>query len=165
MSEAWACVEHDSPLGVLLLVKRDGALTHLSFENEHEMLRATLEDTLGSPTSPTPELFDRERRQLDEYFAGSRETFTLTTHQTEHPNFRQRVQHALRQIPFGTTVSYGTLASLVQSPRAARAVGTACATNPLPIVQPCHRVLAADGSLGGYSGGLWRKELLLALER
>jgi O-6-methylguanine DNA methyltransferase len=103
-------------------------------------------------------------RQLREYFAGRRDAFDLpldlagTAHQ-------QRVWQALQRIPFGRTLSYGQLAAQLGAPRGARAVGRACATNPVPVVVPCHRVVGGDGELHGYDGGLWRKQRLLELER
>ncbi|KEZ75854.1 methylated-DNA--[protein]-cysteine S-methyltransferase [Salinisphaera hydrothermalis] len=107
--------------------------------------------------------FEAARQQLDEYFAGQRQTFDLAL----APNgtaFQQRVWAALADIPFGHTENYGELARRIGSPRAARAVGLANGRNPIPIIVPCHRVIGADGSLTGYGGGIERKRWLLQHE-
>lgn len=105
-------------------------------------------------------------REIEEYFAKHRQTFDLTLDLSLSLSrgFRQLVQTRLPEIGYGQTRSYRDVAELVGNPRAVRAVGTACATNPLPIVVPCHRVLRADGTLGGYIGGLEAKTALLDLE-
>jgi methylated-DNA-[protein]-cysteine S-methyltransferase len=102
-------------------------------------------------------------RQLLEYFAGARTTFDLLLAPSGTP-FQQSVWAALRTIPYGTTASYAEVAELVGRPRAFRAVGQANGANPIPIIVPCHRVIAAGGGLGGYSGGLGVKMQLLAVE-
>jgi methylated-DNA-[protein]-cysteine S-methyltransferase len=102
-------------------------------------------------------------RQLREYFAGRRSSFDLSLDLAGTP-YQRRVWSALRGIRFGRTVSYGELAAQIGAPHGARAVGRACATNPAPVVVPCHRVVGGDGSLHGYDGGLWRKQRLLELE-
>ena len=104
------------------------------------------------------------RQQLEEYLAGERREFSLVIG-VRGTTFQIRVWLALREIPYGETISYLKLAERVESPRAFRAVGQANGRNPLSIVVPCHRVIAADGSLGGYGGGLERKRILLALEK
>jgi methylated-DNA-[protein]-cysteine S-methyltransferase len=103
------------------------------------------------------------RQQLEEYFAGTRRVFTLELlpHGTA---FQQRVWRALQAIPFGTLRNYGDIARAIGQPNATRAVGQANGRNPLPIVVPCHRVIASDGTIGGYTGGLGIKHRLLALE-
>ena len=101
--------------------------------------------------------------QLEEYFAGARTGFDLELRPDGSP-FQQRVWAQLREIPFGSTISYSELARQVGDPSAVRAVGGANARNPLPIVVPCHRVIGADGSLTGFGGGLERKRWLLAHE-
>jgi len=104
------------------------------------------------------------RRQLVEYFAGRRTVFELELNPVGSA-FQQRVWQALTRIPYGDVCGYGELAKRVGNPRAARAVGQANGANPIPIIIPCHRVVAGDGSIGGYSGGLAVKRYLLALER
>jgi methylated-DNA-[protein]-cysteine S-methyltransferase len=101
---------------------------------------------------------------VDEYFDRRRRTFDLPLDLSLSRGFRQLVQRHLPEIGYGETRSYREVAELVGNPKAVRAVGTACATNPLPVVVPCHRVLRTDGSLGGYIGGLEAKTTLLQLE-
>src|SRR3954469_23237092 len=103
-------------------------------------------------------------RQLEEYFAGRRTAFELPLDLRLAAGFRRPVLTQLRQVGYGTTASYATVAAAAGSPRAVRAVGTACATNPLPVVVPCHRVVRSDGALGNYVGGVAAKRTLLALE-
>jgi methylated-DNA-[protein]-cysteine S-methyltransferase len=104
--------------------------------------------------------------ELDEYFAGRRRRFTVPVDLGSVPaSFRRQVLETLhRDVPYGETVSYGELAVMAGRPRAARAVGSAMAANPVPIVVPCHRVLASGGKIGGYGGGLDLKRILLAIE-
>lgn len=102
-------------------------------------------------------------RQLREYFAGKRRRFDVPLHM-EGTDFQRRAWAAMRRIPYGTTISYTRQAERIGSPRATRAVGTANGANPIPIIVPCHRVIASDGSLGGYALGLAMKRRLLALE-
>ncbi len=145
---------HDTPVGpVILAAREDGALTHLQFAERFSPAEEWRE-------SPAP--LDAVRRQLDEYFAGRRRVFELrlAPHGT---SFQRRVWRALQAIPFGETITYGELARRVGKPRAARAVGAANGANPIAIIIPCHRVVAANGS-GGYAGGLSIKRSLLALE-
>ena len=101
--------------------------------------------------------------QLDEYFSSNRKSFSLK-YSIFHTNFRKNTLKAVEKIPFGQTKSYGEIAGLICKPKAARAVGTANAKNPLPIVIPCHRVIAKNGNLGGYRGGLDMKIKLLEFE-
>ena len=141
-----------SPVGALTLFEHAGAIT--------DVLWAT-SDRLRNGR-PTP-LLAEARDQLTTYFAGRLRQFDLPLAPQGTP-FRQKVWAAMRTIPYGATASYGDLALLTDS--APRAVGGACGANPIPILIPCHRVLAADGGLGGYSGGggLATKMQLLALE-
>jgi O-6-methylguanine DNA methyltransferase len=106
---------------------------------------------------------DAARRQLREYFAGRRSRFELAL-DLEATAFERCVWRALLKIPFGNTQSYRETAARLGTPGAARAVGRACAANPVPVVVPCHRVVGSDARLHGYGGGLWRKRLLLELE-
>lgn len=155
----------DSPVGTLLLAATERGLVRVAFEREG--LDAVLE-TLASDLSPrvlqTPQRLDAAARQLEEYFAGSRTAFDLPLDRALSQGFRGQVHTYLPQIAYGHTASYGEVAAAVGSPRAVRAVGSACATNPLPVVVPCHRVLRSDGSVGGYLGGSAAKTTLLELE-
>jgi methylated-DNA-[protein]-cysteine S-methyltransferase len=112
-----------------------------------------------------PARLDEPARQLDEYFAGTRHSFDVPLDHALSGGFRARVQHSLPDIGYGRTATYAEVAAAVGNPKAVRAVGTACATNPLPVVVPCHRVLRSDGTLGGYVGGAAVKRELLELER
>lgn len=138
-----------SPVGPLTLFAEDDSLTALVYG-----------DYGGYDDIP---LFREARRQLDEYFEGQRQDFHLPL-RPEGTEFQKKVWQVLCRIPYGQLISYRELAARVGSPRAFQAVGQANGHNPLPILIPCHRVIAADGTLGGYSGGLERKRFLLHLE-
>lgn len=148
---------HDSPIGALLLTARGGRLTGLHMEASNH------------PVAPGPdwvrdeEPFGEACRQLDEYFAGERREFRLLL-APGGTAFQRRVWAALCEIPFGETASYGDVARRIGAPRAVRGVGGANGRNPIAVVIPCHRVIASDGTLGGYGGGLERKRFLLDLE-
>ncbi|MFJ1755465.1 methylated-DNA--[protein]-cysteine S-methyltransferase [Kitasatospora sp. NPDC088134] len=155
----------DSPVGPLLLAATPRGLVRVAYATEdHDRVL----DTLGHKLSPrvlrAPRRLDAAARELDEYFTHRRRTFDLPLDLSLSKGFRQTVQRHLPEIAYGQTRSYRQIAELVGNPRAVRAVGTACATNPLPVVVPCHRVLRTDGTLGGYIGGLDAKTALLALE-
>jgi methylated-DNA-[protein]-cysteine S-methyltransferase len=155
----------DSPLGPLLLAASAAGLVRVAYESEgHDHVL----DVLASRVTPrilrAPHRLDTAARELDEYFAGRRRTFDLPLDRSLSTGFRRLVLQQLPEITYGHTASYGEIARAVGSPRAFRAVGTACATNPLPIVIPCHRVLRADGTLGEYVGGPVAKSALLHLE-
>jgi methylated-DNA-[protein]-cysteine S-methyltransferase len=155
---AWATT--DSPVGPLVL---DAGLIRISFDGDLSML-----DDLAAKVSPrvleAPARLDDVRRQLDEYFSGSRRVFDLPIDRSLSSPFYRRVLEALFDVPYGRTVHYVDLARIAGSPGATRAVGTAMRTNPIPIIQPCHRVLPSDGTLGNYAGGVARKQALLAHE-
>jgi len=104
------------------------------------------------------------RRQLDVYFSGKQVNWKITLDVSSGTEFQQVVWSALRRIPYGQTITYGQLAQRIGKPGASRAVGTANAANPLPVIIPCHRVVAGNGRLGGFSGGLHIKQALLRLE-
>lgn len=156
----------DSPVGTLLLAMTPVGLVRIAFEREGF---DSILDTIAGKVSPrilnAPGPLDPTARQLDEYFAGRRHAFELPLDYAMSAGFRQAVQQVLPSIAYGHTASYKEIAEKVGSPNAVRAVGTACATNPLPVVVPCHRVLRSDGSLGGYVGGTEAKTTLLTLER
>jgi methylated-DNA-[protein]-cysteine S-methyltransferase len=155
----------DSPLGPLLLAATSGGLVRVGFDGEgHDAVLAALADRVSPRVLRAPARLDRAARQLDEYFAGRRRTFDLSVDLRLAHGFRRGVLEHLRSIPYGGTESYATVARAVGSPRAVRAAGSACASNPVPVVVPCHRVVRSDGSIGGYRGGSDAKRLLLALE-
>jgi methylated-DNA-[protein]-cysteine S-methyltransferase len=139
----------DSPVGPLTVTERDGALTEI--------------DWRGDANGDASPLLAKAQRQLGAYFAGELTDFDLPVAPDGTPH-QQKVWRAMQKIPFGSHQSYGALSTTIGS--SARAVGTACGRNPIPIVIPCHRVLAAGGRIGGYSGsgGTATKRYLLSLE-
>jgi methylated-DNA-[protein]-cysteine S-methyltransferase len=155
----------ETPVGELLLAATTEGLVRIAYASED--LDSVLQ-ILATKISPrilqAPRRLDAAARQLDDYFAGRRTTFQLPLDLRLSTGFRRSVLEHLRGIAYGTTASYATVAAATGHPTAVRAVGSACATNPLPVVVPCHRVLRSDGSLGGYLGGLAVKRTLLELE-
>jgi methylated-DNA-[protein]-cysteine S-methyltransferase len=155
----------DSPVGQLLLAASERGLLRVAYASEnHDHVLAVLADRLSSRILYSPGRLDAAARELDEYFARQRRYFDVPLDLSLSRGFRQLVQQRLPEIGYGQTRSYRDVAELVGNPKAVRAVGTACATNPLPVVVPCHRVLRTDGSLGGYIGGAEAKATLLNLE-
>lgn len=155
----------DSPVGTLLLAATTTGLVRVAFEREgFDAVLESLATTLGPRVLRAPRRLDVAAEQLDDYFAGTRTAFDLPLDRALSHGFRGQVHTYLPQIAYGHTASYQEVAAGVGNPRAVRAVGSACATNPLPVVVPCHRVLRSDGSLGGYLGGPEAKTALLALE-
>ncbi|WP_029137396.1 methylated-DNA--[protein]-cysteine S-methyltransferase [Nakamurella lactea] len=151
----------DSRLGVLTLVADGDALTGLYFPgHRHRPERAAFGRAVVAQHDP---LFAEAARQLRDYLDGARSEFDLPI-RTDGDPFDQRVWQLLRDIPYGTTTSYGKLAAELGDARQARRVGQAVGRNPLSVVIPCHRVVGADGRLTGYAGGLHRKAFLLELE-
>src|ERR671912_3058075 len=156
----------DSPLGLLLLAATEQGLVRLAYEREdHDQVLQALAAKVSPRILRAPGRLDDISRQLDDYFAGSRRTFDVPLDLRLSAGFRRQVLDHLRTIGYGQTESYTAVAAAAGRPRAVRAVGSACATNPVPVVVPCHRVLRTDGTLGGYIGGLGAKRTLLALER
>jgi methylated-DNA-[protein]-cysteine S-methyltransferase len=155
----------DTPVGALLLAATERGLVRIAFDREdHDSVLASLATVLSPRILRAPDRLDSATRQLGEYFDGHRTRFELALDHALSRGFRAQVHRFLPDIAYGHTQTYTEVALHVGSPRAVRAVGTACATNPLPVVVPCHRVLRSDGSLGGYLGGLEAKTRLLALE-
>ena len=158
--------EIDSPVGVLVAGVTDDGVCLLEFRDREilETQVAKVRARVG-PTRPgSHPLLDPLRAELEDYFGGRRREFTVPLVYPGTP-FQLKVWNALRAIPFGETISYEELARRIGSPAGQRAAGHANGQNPLAIIIPCHRVINKDGKLGGYGGGLWRKQLLLALER
>jgi len=142
----------DSPVGPLLIQEQDGAICGIDRTPE------------ALPSPPDTPLLQEAVRQLEAYFAGVRQEFDLPLH-TEGTAFQEKCWAALRQIPYGQTITYGQQAALIGQPRASRAVGGANHRNPISIVIPCHRVIGATGGLTGYGGGMDMKEWLLRHEK
>lgn len=156
----------DSPVGPLLIAATPVGLVRVAFSSEgHDAVLQNLADRISSRLLHAPARLDAVARQLDEYFSGRRHTFDVPLDWQLSRGFRRVVLgHLAVDVDYGTTASYGTLARLSGSPKAVRAVGTTCATNPIPVVVPCHRVIRADGTLGSYRGGPAAKRALLDLE-
>ena len=152
-----------TPVGELLLAATPQGLVQVSYADPEQAL-AELAQAVSPRVLRDGNRLDEPRRQLDEYFAGTRRGFDLPLDLRLSTGFRRRVLDQLRGIDYGSTRSYADVAAAAGSPRAVRAVGSACATNPLPVVVPCHRVVRSDGSPGGYAGGPEAKRLLLELE-
>ena len=156
----------DSPLGPLVVAATQKGLVRVSyteFRGEDEVL-----EEIARRVSPrvleAPARLDGVRRELDEYFDGRRERFETPVDWSHLAGFTREVLRATAAIPFGDVSTYAGVAEAAGSPRAVRAAGNALGANPMPVVVPCHRVLRTGGALGGYTGGLERKEFLLRLE-
>ncbi len=155
----------DSPIGPLLLAATRDGLVRVAFECEdHDSVLGVLAQRVSPRILRAPARLDAVAFQLDEYFAGGRQRFEVTLDLRLARGFRRLVLDQLRTIPYGATQSYARIAVASGSPRAVRAVGSACATNPVPLVVPCHRVIRSDGAYGHYLGGTEAKRALLALE-
>ncbi len=155
----------DTAVGPLLLAATDQGLVRVAFAREdHDAVLQSLADRISPRVLRSPARLDAAARELDEYFSGQRHRFDLPLDWRLSAGFRRAVLGHLPEIDYGRTASYAAVAQLAGHPKAVRAVGTACATNPLPVVIPCHRVVRSDGSLGGYRGGPDAKQILLALE-
>lgn len=151
-------IHMDSPLGRMLLVADESGMRAIEFTGTaHPLPRG------GDWREQRTALLEGARRQLEDYFAGSRQGFDLPL-AAQGTDFQLSVWSALGEIPLGETRSYAEIAQRLGQPAAVRAVGAANARNPLAIVVPCHRVIGASGSLTGYAGGLERKRALLTLE-
>ncbi|HEV2769864.1 MAG TPA: methylated-DNA--[protein]-cysteine S-methyltransferase [Solirubrobacteraceae bacterium] len=157
----------DTPLGPLIAAATARGLVRLAYERDNGGRDAIL-DGLAARLSPrileAPERLDASRRELDEYFTGARTRFDLPLDWALVAPFGRRILDATAAIPFGGTRTYAEVATIAGNPRAHRAAGNALGANPIPIVVPCHRVVRTGGGLGGYAGGLDRKEELLRLE-
>jgi methylated-DNA-[protein]-cysteine S-methyltransferase len=156
----------ESPVGRLLLASTPQGLVRLAYleGSDEEAVLEDLVDRISPRVLAAPRQLDQPRRELDEYFSGRRQGFDAPLDWRLIQGFARRVLGATARIPFGAFSSYKEVAAEAGSPRAFRAAGNALGSNPLPIVIPCHRVLHADGGLGGYTGGLERKLVLLDVE-
>ena len=155
----------DSPLGTLLVASTRRGLVRVAFPEEGvDPVLEQLSSALSPRIVEAHGRLELERRELEEYFLGSRRAFELPLDWSLIGPFAKRVLRATVRIPYGGSLSYGQVAARAGSPRGSRAAGNALGSNPIPIVIPCHRVLRAGGALGGYGGGLERKRALLSLE-
>lgn len=156
-----------SAAGQLVLADKDDALCALEFvaaDDVEDQLRSLRRRSQRVAIIESSRCLDRARSQLEEYFAGRRTRFELTL-AWDGTEFQQKVWSTLLEIPYGETWSYLKVAERVGDAGATRAVGMANNANPIAIIVPCHRVVNASGALGGYGGGLWRKRILLDLEK
>jgi methylated-DNA-[protein]-cysteine S-methyltransferase len=155
----------DSPVGALLLAATPAGLVRVAYERQgHESVLADLAARVSPRVLEAPARLEPATRELAEYFDGRRRSFDLTLDLRLARGYRSEVLAQLRTISYGSTRSYAGIAAATGHPGAARAVGSACRTNPLPVVVPCHRVLRSDGVIGQYVGGTAAKGALLALE-
>jgi methylated-DNA-[protein]-cysteine S-methyltransferase len=155
----------DSPVGGLLLAATDVGLVRVAFAREdYDAVLQSLSDRISPRILDAPARLEAAARELDDYFAGRRRAFDLPLDRRLAKGFRGTVLLHLSEIDYGHTATYASVARMSGNPKAVRAVGTACATNPLPVVVPCHRVVRSDGTMGGYLGGVEAKRMLLGLE-
>jgi methylated-DNA-[protein]-cysteine S-methyltransferase len=155
----------DTPVGPLLLAATDVGLVRVAYAGEdHDKVLQALADRISPRILRAPARLDTTARELEEYFAGRRRRFDVPLDWRLSAGFRGTVLRHLPEIGYGLTASYAAVAKLAGRPRAFRAVGTACATNPIPVVVPCHRVVLSDGGMGHYLGGVDAKRTLLSLE-
>jgi len=155
----------DSPIGRLLAAVTRQGLARLGFGQEsHDTILEDLSRRISPRVVEAPGRVDDVRRQLDEYFAGSRQRFTLPLDWALMQGFARKVLQRTNEIPYGEVRTYRQVAELAGNDRASRATGNALGSNPIPIIVPCHRVIRTGGGLGGYGGGLEIKQLLLDLE-
>ncbi|MGY4102525.1 methylated-DNA--[protein]-cysteine S-methyltransferase [Nocardia sp. R16R-3T] len=155
----------DTPVGTLLLAATPAGLVRVAYPNEnHDTVLTTLAERISPRILAAPGRLGAAAREIEEYFAGVRTRFDLPLDLRLAVGFRRQVIEQLSAIGYGHRASYADIAAAVGNPRAVRAVGSACAHNPLPVVIPCHRVVRSDGSIGQYVGGVTAKTTLLTLE-
>jgi len=154
-----------SPIGELVLGECDGKLCICTWENETESTRRWVAQRLTADVNEKSTENTREAiRQLEEYFAGERRTFSLPLLLTG-TTFQKKAWQAMLSVAYGTTITYAEEARMTGHPKAFRAVGNANGSNPMAIIVPCHRIVAAGGGIGGYSAGIEKKAFLLKLEQ
>jgi methylated-DNA-[protein]-cysteine S-methyltransferase len=156
----------DSPFGELLVASTAKGLVKVGFlhTGSEDGMLAELSKELSPRVLHAPARLDDVRRQLDEYFGGRRTSFDLPIDWTLSRGFTQRILQATAKVPFGQLATYRDMATKAGNERAVRAAGNALGSNHIPIIVPCHRIVRTGGALGGYTGGLERKEFLLKLE-
>jgi len=155
----------DTPVGELLIAATERGLVRVAYAVEgHETVLSTIAAQVSPRVLRAPARLDDAARELEEYFTGRRRAFDLPLDMRLARGFRRVVLEHLREIAYGATASYGVVATAAGKPAAVRAVGTACAKNPLPVVVPCHRVVRSDGAVGQYVGGPAAKQALITLE-
>lgn len=155
----------NTPVGTMVAAASSAGLAYMSFYGLQDF-QTLISDSTNTPSRESLSLIQEAIRQVQEYFNHQRKVFDLPLDLGGVPEFRKKVLLETGRIPYGKTISYGELAAFIRQPKAARAVGGALARNPLALVIPCHRVVAGDGSLHGFSspGGIKTKESLLKME-
>jgi methylated-DNA-[protein]-cysteine S-methyltransferase len=156
----------DSKIGRILVTRTDKGLNNLLFHQPtwgkfFEELKKKKNIELVRDENK----FSKLKKELNQYLSGKKVGFTEKLDLSSGTLFQQKVWKKMLEVPFGKTISYKKLAAMVGSPKKARAVGNACATNPVSIIVPCHRIIKSDGGLGGYGGGIELKKRLLKLEK
>ncbi len=160
-----AYTSHDSPLGRLLLAATPRGIVRLAYDTDDvDQVLQGISDRISPRILSAPARLDPARRELDQYFAAGRHSFDLDVDWRFVHGFSRRVLRSTTRVPYGEVTTYAEVARSAGSPRATRAAGNALGANWVAIVVPCHRVVRTGGGLGGYGGGLDRKEQLLALE-
>ena len=155
----------DTPVGALLLAATQKGLVRVAYASQdHDRVLDGLARDVSPRILQDPARLDRVAREIEEYFAGRRRVFGVPLDLQLSHGFRRTVLSHLREIGYGQTASYAAVAKASGNPKAVRAVGSACASNPLPVVVPCHRVVRSDGTMGQYVGGDEAKDALLTLE-
>jgi len=155
----------DTPVGALLLAATQKGLVRVAYgSQDHDRVLDGLARDVSPRILQDPARLDRVAREIEEYFAGRRRVFGVPLDLQLSHGFRRTVLSHLREIGYGQTASYAAVAKASGNPKAVRAVGSACASNPLPVVVPCHRVVRSDGTMGQYVGGVEAKDALLTLE-
>ncbi len=147
-----------------LIAKNDKGVCSIEFHSDERKFRDMLNRKFKETVTLAPEKIESEVKQIQEYFSGKRKNFFMKLHM-KGTDFQKKVWKAIAKIGYSKTTSYFDIAKRIKNPNALRAVGTACGKNPLPIVIPCHRVIAKDGSIGGFGGGLPLKRKMLNIEK
>jgi methylated-DNA-[protein]-cysteine S-methyltransferase len=160
-----AYADVDSPFGPMLVAGTDRGIVRVAFPHrDHDALLEELAAMISPRVLEAPERLDQVRRELDAYFEGRLDRFSVSLDWRLTHGFQNKALRAIARIPYGETRSYREIAAAAGNPRAFRAAGTACGANPLPPIVPCHRVILSDGEIGSYGGGPQMKESLLRLE-
>lgn len=160
---AYATME--SPFGELVVAGTERGIVRVALpQSDHDALLEDLATRISPRVLEAPARLDPVRRELEQYFQGRLMKFSVPVDWRLSAGFRSKVLHAIARIPYGHTLSYGEVAAKAGNPRAFRAAGTACGSNPVPLIVPCHRVVQSSGAVGNYGGGPEMKEALLKLE-
>lgn len=155
--------EYGSEFGSIFIASKKGRIIRLNIGGKGDEFLASIRQGFGATPSMDKNAFCMVFKELDRYFKGRPVEFSAPV-SLEGSAFQLRAWRRIKKIPWGATIAYNALAKAAGCPNAARAVGAACGANPVPIIVPCHRVVRADGTIGGYTGGIWIKQALLKIE-